>query len=142
MTTTQNQGKLHRHQDGTEHRHFAEGFTIGGQVRPDCDGTEAHSHGTLNMVSGESKTTTGPMVEVVVTVEDWWRAFHDTRTVWRTATRKEHTCGDCKRTITLGERYLDTGEAVDVWRTAKCCAECAAKPSRYPIETRYKAAQS
>lgn len=40
-------GRLHRHEDGREHRHFSEGFTIGGQVRPDMDGSEEHSHGIL-----------------------------------------------------------------------------------------------
>ena len=61
-----------------------------------------------------------------VTVEAFWLNIHGDAVKWRTATKKEHTCGQCRRTITLGERYLDTGEAIGQWRTAKCCTECAA----------------
>lgn len=62
------------------------------------------------------------------TVEEFWRRIHGDAVVWRTATRKEHTCGQCRRVIKIGERYLDTAEVIDQWRTAKCCLECAAKP--------------
>ena len=53
-----NQGILHRHEDGTEHRHFSPGFTIGKQVIADHDGTEKHSHGVL----GDPSITSGPVV--------------------------------------------------------------------------------
>lgn len=52
-------GRLHRHADGTEHRHFQKGFTIGKQVIPDTDGSEQHSHGILG-----SNVTSGPPVWV------------------------------------------------------------------------------
>lgn len=42
-----NEGVLHRHADGTEHRHFRAGFTIGNQVIEDQDGSEDHKHGIL-----------------------------------------------------------------------------------------------
>lgn len=53
-------GKLHRHADGREHRHFAAGFTIGKQVIEDDDGSEDHSHGVL----GQPEITSGPVVWV------------------------------------------------------------------------------
>lgn len=55
-------GILHRHEDGTEHRHFDAGFTIGGQVIPDHDGTEEHSHGKLTMGEGRIHSDSGPVV--------------------------------------------------------------------------------
>lgn len=55
------EGKLHRHADGTEHRHFSAGFTIGNQVIPDGDGSGQHSHGTMSMPN---------MTGVVVWVEE------------------------------------------------------------------------
>jgi len=45
---------LHRHADGTEHRHSSYGFTIGGQIRLDDNGTEEHAHGTISLGGGES----------------------------------------------------------------------------------------
>lgn len=56
---TDPQGRLHRHKDGTEHRHFRRGFTIGKQVIPDEDGSEEHSHGFLGKAA-----TSGPPVWV------------------------------------------------------------------------------
>jgi hypothetical protein len=63
MTTFDDErGVLHRHADGRKHRHFAAGFTIGGQVIEDHDGTESHSHGTLRIGGGGSKDVSGPVV--------------------------------------------------------------------------------
>jgi hypothetical protein len=66
----------------------------------------------------------------MTTIEDFWRDLHHEHVRWRTATKKAHTCGQCKRTIEIGERYLDTGEAIAQWQTAKCCAECAGTETR------------
>lgn len=44
-------GKLHTHPDGTQHRHFTAGATIGSQVIPDDDGSTPHEHGTLSIAS-------------------------------------------------------------------------------------------
>lgn len=52
-------GRLHRHADGTEHRHFRRGFTIGNQVIADDDGSGEHTHGILG-----STVTSGPPVWV------------------------------------------------------------------------------
>lgn len=69
------------------------------------------------------------------TVEEFWRGIHGDAVRWRTATRKEHECGHCRRTIAIGERYLDTAEVLDQWRTSKCCTDCASKPAtRTPWE--------
>lgn len=56
-------GVIHRHEDGREHRHFSAGFEIGGQVRPDHDGTEEHTHGTLSLTGdGYRENVSGPVV--------------------------------------------------------------------------------
>jgi len=39
------------------------------------------------------------------TVEDLWREIHGDLVCYRTATRKTHICGDCRRTIE-GRRAL------------------------------------
>ena len=52
-------GVLHRHADGTEHRHFRPGFTIGGQTIADQDGSEPHEHKSMDALSGEVKGSTG-----------------------------------------------------------------------------------
>ena len=56
-----NDGVLHTHEDGTTHRHFREGFTIGKQVVADEDGTENHEHSSFNMVSGERGKSSSPV---------------------------------------------------------------------------------
>lgn len=48
---TVSDGVLHRHPDGTEHRHFTAGATIGKQTIPDADGSEQHTHGTVGIGS-------------------------------------------------------------------------------------------
>ena len=60
MTTTE-RGVLHRHEDGREHRHFDAGFTIGGQVIKDKDGTEDHQHSTWNMLDQSKANESGPV---------------------------------------------------------------------------------
>lgn len=60
-------GIYHRHQDGTLHRHFSAGATIGGQVIPDNDGREEHRHSTIGYFSGRNPdptNTSGPVVAV------------------------------------------------------------------------------
>lgn len=60
-------GRLHRHEDGTVHRHFSAGFEIGGQVRPDDYGDTEHRHSTIGFISGRTSdpsATSGPIVEV------------------------------------------------------------------------------
>lgn len=66
-----------------------------------------------------------------LTVEGFWRSVHGKRVVWRTARKKEHRCGECRGTIAIGNRYLDTGAPAfgGVWQTVKCCGDCAAKPT-------------
>jgi hypothetical protein len=71
------------------------------------------------------------------TIEEFWRQTHEERCVWRTA-RKAHYCGQHQNgkheeqepAIQLGDRYLDTGEVIDVWRTSKCCVACAETQAR------------
>lgn len=55
---TDQAGVLHRHEDGREHRHYSEGFEIGGQVISANDGTEKHEHGIL----GDPTQSSGPVV--------------------------------------------------------------------------------
>lgn len=55
-------GVLHRHEDGREHRHFSAGFTIGGQVIEDADGTEDHQHSVLGVQPGDVQNNSGPVV--------------------------------------------------------------------------------
>lgn len=55
-------GKLHRHEDGREHRHFSAGLRIGAQVRPDADGTQPHQHYKIVLGSGVTTNKSGPVV--------------------------------------------------------------------------------
>lgn len=58
-------GVLHRHEDGREHRHFAAGFTVGGQTVDETDGTENHEHGYFSVYGRSSGgTDSGPVVWV------------------------------------------------------------------------------
>lgn len=70
------------------------------------------------------------------TVEQFWREVNGDRCRWRTA-RKPQWCGhhqngqhDAQQpAIQIGDQYLDTGEVIQTWATAKCCADCAVKPA-------------
>lgn len=60
------QGKLHRHADGTTHRHFAAGVSVGSQTIPDDDGSGPHEHGTLPLTArpDDVGTTSGRVVQL------------------------------------------------------------------------------
>ncbi len=50
---------------------------------------------------------------------------------WQKA-RKEHRCGECWRTINVGERYeVHTGLYEGKWETYRWCAHCSASQKIY-----------
>lgn len=64
------------------------------------------------------------------TIQEFWKRINGDRAVWRTARKEQQWCGQCMSwAIHRGDRYLDTGERIEVWATSKCCAACAAQPS-------------
>ena len=63
MTVDTKSGVVHTHEDGTTHQHFSAGFSVGGQVVDDRDGTEEHSHSTFNIITGEKGPSSGPVVK-------------------------------------------------------------------------------
>ena len=80
------------------------------------------------------------------TLADFWIGVHGADVArWRTARKTTHRCarqaptydrvldtvvvrcpaGPNGPAVAIGDRYFDTGEVVDQWRTSKLCAECA-----------------
>ena len=77
------------------------------------------------------------------TLEEFWRTIHGDEARWRTALRKAHYCSNqrlhdthpqrcptdaARPAIAIGDRYFDTAEVIDQWRTAKLCSHCAVTP--------------
>lgn len=79
------------------------------------------------------------------TLVDYWVDVHGPDAArWRTAHRTEHWCSNqrlhaqhpqrCpthedRPAIAIGDRYFDTAETIDQWRTAKLCPTCALTPT-------------
>lgn len=80
-----------------------------------------------------------------MTAADYWTNTHGPdHARWRTGRRTEHYCSNQRladtnphacphpadtAAIQIGDKYFDTGETVDRFRTAKLCQHCADQES-------------